>query len=204
MEIKFYNCKLHGLAEDKTKESAHFRFYRRQLLYSTTERAAWGDRKATLKAALIALNKKSPSGNVTLKKKDAEAIHRALENYKAVDGSFTGARLHSRELLAIIDEAGMLYKKDKKSAAAMKLGWTSGKKTSEHELNEDIFMQYLFETTICEPSAQNRQEVIEKLQKIMLERTGTNVSREAIIKNLKRTRARLKNNNPDFHVIIPG
>jgi hypothetical protein len=205
----FLQHKLIKTTEDKNEdrfkaEKLNFNFYRRELLRCTSERAAWGDRSATMKAALNAIkNKKTPS-DLTLKKSEIMAIQKALENYKAVDEHFKLAGEHSRNLLASIDYAGKLYREKKRSKAAIKLGWTSEKRRS-YSPHADIFIKYLLLMANRKPSRESRIEAIKILKKILAERTGTNVGDDAVIKSLQRTRASVEKIHSDFpHVILPG
>jgi len=164
----------------EARESGNdFRFRRRELLQATTERATWGDRRATRAAAIDLLE----AGKTRFTQAESELLRRALLDYKAIDEAFLNAGIHARELFPIIDEAGKLYRAGSRSEAARMLTLTTG--TGKREPTEDhnsIVATYLLQVGM----GVSKNEAVEKLVTIF-----SLTSRDAAIQILKRNKKRL-------------
>ncbi|MCX5855767.1 MAG: hypothetical protein NTZ24_14560, partial [Deltaproteobacteria bacterium] len=166
-QLYLYDCNVAGLPKPEAKEGGDYRFRRRELLRCTTERAVWGNRHATLNAALDPLKNKSkkPTRKITLTADQAETILRALRDYQALDVHFTKANIHAKGLLAVIDEAGALYREGKRSAAAKKIAWTTGKR-GQAISHADIIVNYLFLIGAPEPYRKTKEQAVKFLRKL--------------------------------------
>jgi hypothetical protein len=200
--ITLRDCKIAGLPETETKEGQDYRFRRRGLegCLPEIDSPFYAERGLSLAAAITLLESKpkTSTGKITLSVDEAETLRRVLQENKISHEMLSVAACHAHGLLAVVDEAGKLYREGKRSAAVMKIDWTLGKRR-QLVPHADIFSNYLLMTYWPEPWRKTKDEAVDALTKRFKMQ-----SRGATIKSLQRTLASIRRSNPDIAVVLPS
>ena len=199
MRIEIRDSDIAGLPKAETKEGADFRFYRRGIerCFPAVSSSYYANLGLSLGAAISLLEgkPKTSAETIILSANEAETLRRVLREYNIVNGKYSEAACHLHGLLAVIDDAGKLYRDEKRSAATKKIGWTAGKR-GQTEPRADIFANYLL--LIGHENATPTAAVRILQQRFNLQ------SPNAVIKGLRRTLNTLKKSFPDLVVDLPG
>lgn len=196
--IELSNCIVAALPETESKEGLDFRF-RRQIMeqcFPKRNSSVYAENGLSLKTAISILESKTkkPPSKITLSSSEAEKLKRTLQDYETILSRYSEGAINALELLAIIDDAGKLYREGNRSAAVMKINWTAGKKLMSNN-TRDIFVNYLLLTG----QGINKMEAVKILQKRFKLQSKT-----AVIQSLKRTLKTIQKTNPDICKILPN
>jgi hypothetical protein len=201
--IELRDCKLAGLPEIDAKEGRDYRFHRSGLerFFPEISSSFYAEQRLSLAAAITLLESKPKTsmGKITLSADETETLRRVFQENRILQGKFEEVACRAYGLLAIVDEAGKLYREGKPPAAAKKLGWTLGK-GSRRQLrpHADIFSDYLLMIWWSDSAYRKTKEEAVEILVIRYK-----MSQAAVLKSLQRTFAILRKSHPDISGILP-